>query len=307
MAKISFFVHSAIAKEVSEFLPEAAKQWAKNYTATEKNIFENLRWQNNFQYSVVMMPGDWAKMKWSLPAEAVLACIQGSLRLVFWRAEVAPAWSVPMTVIPKGLSPEMARLSLQHLCRAPTWGLASCMPAGTKIYTERSRAVEQLNEKIEQIIEWTKALESNPGPTPEVLKTTLQSLVEGVWAESELKTDWRPVVFQMAFHKDILACAIRWTGVEADFKLWRKSASKWSSSFKGAQMALVQICGDTRENEILLILGAPPVEVPVVIDVISTTRLRIAAELEDPNKEFLFEFFEKYKRVSGMEDELGSV
>lgn len=301
MGKISFFIHSSISKEVSECLPEIAGLWTKNYTATEKNLFQNLKWQINSLYSVVVMPGSWAQAKWSLPPEAMLACIQGTMRLVFWRAEAPPSWAVPMTVIPTHLSPELTKVMMNHVCRMPAWGLSSWMPVDSKIYSERARPPYRLNEKFEQVLELTAAMEYNPGPSPEVLKASLQNFLDIVLKESDLKMDAKPLVFQMGFHKQFLACSMRWESTQTDFKTWLKPESKWQSIFLSVPLAVVQVNNEVQESEVMLVLGQPatPIATPVIVDVLNTARLKIATDLEDLANKFQFEYFEKFKRASG--------
>lgn len=298
MGKISFFVHTAVAKEIMELLPASAKPWIKTFDATEANTFKHpqFKWDSDLHYSVAILPGSWATSKWRIPAEVTLKCIQGTLRLVFWRADSCPNWSLPVTVIPKKLSKELSALAIDHICRIPTWGLQSLMPTGSKIYTERVRSEEQMTQKFVQVLELVKGTKIQY--SPDVLKANLNNLMKAVWTEKDLRLDSKSITFQVGLHAEHLACSMRWVGTRPEFNLWLKPEAKWQSLFAANKMSAVQINNDLNETEVILILGQPTdgaIQVPSIVDVLTVARLRVAPDLADQASSFEFEYFDNYK------------
>ena len=312
MSKISFFVHTSVAKEITELLPEAAKPWIKTFDATEANTFKHpqFKWDSDLHYSVAILPGSWATSKWRIPPEVTLKCIQGTLRLVFWRADSCPNWSLPVTVIPKKLSKELSALAIGHVCRIPTWGLQSLMPIGSKIYTERVRSEQQMAQKIAQVIELVK--ESKAPYSPDLIQTNLQNLMKAVWSEKDLRLDSKSITFQVGLHPQHLACSMRWVGTRPDFNLWLKPEAKWQSLFANNLMSAVQMNDELKETEVILVLGQPqagdePFQAPSIVDVLTVARLRVAPDLADQAAQFEFEYFDNYKTTEEIGRSIGKV
>lgn len=310
MGKISFFVHTSIAKEIMDLLPATAKSWVKTFDATEANIFKHpqFKWESDLHYSVAILPGSWATSKWKIPAEVTLKCIQGTLRLVFWKADACPPWALPVTVIPKKLSKELSALAIDHICRIPTWGLQSLMPAGSKIYTERVRTEQQMTQKISQVVELVQQM--NAPYSPELIKGNLQGLMSAVWSEKDLRLDAKSITFQVGLHAQYLACSMRWVGTRPDFNLWLKPESKWQVLFGQNLMSAVQLNDDLKETEVILILGKPqsePIQVPSIVDVLTVARLRVAPDLADQAASFDFEYFDNYKTTEEIGRGIGEV
>lgn len=312
MAKISFFIHTSIVDEITEVLPDSVKPWVRKFEATEKTLFQSsqMKFESDMQYSVVMLPGTWCHSKWTLPAEMSLKCIQGTLRVVFWNAEVYPHWSVPLTLVPKDLPIQQKALIINHICRVPAWGLQSIMPTGAKIYTERVRTQQQLTEKIEQVLGLVAAMRTSPVSTPEILKANLILLMNTVWSESGLRFDSKSITFQVGLHEQLIACSMRWAGSSLDFKNWLQPEEKWHPLFINSLITAVQLNGDTQETEVILLLADMQTRktfIPVIVDVLTVARLRVAPDLNDQAASFEFEYFENNRINKRLEQAIGKV
>ena len=307
--EFQFFVHETVFAEVkADVQDEVILSRATAYKTDSANVFQdvNLKWNEKSVYSVIVMPGTWLKNAFPVPADIQARINQGSVRLVFWNVDEDPkACTVPATFVPLECGEFLKKILLSHVCRYPSWGVQTLLPPKSKILTERINSEKQIARKIEQSLAFI--CKNNPAfanqglPLRLAMTGSFSAALSAGIANPALKTQQKPAVFQIGQCEDAVVFSLRWKTAVLDFASWQNANLRWQAIFHESLSGVVQVSVESQEIEVLL---AFPIKSetankplwlqnhPLIFDILTTERLRVAAGLTNDTEHFAFNYFE---------------
>jgi hypothetical protein len=310
-----FFIHESISDEVSTILKSGIVK--KELILSRMTVFQsdahkffhdsNLKWKETGVYSIVMAPGNWLKKPLHVPAEIQSRIMQGSARLVFWNVDGDPKnCTAPATFIP--LMPKagdggalLQAMLLSHVCRLPSWGVQTLLPPKSKILTERINGEKQIARKIEQslafICKYNPRFENQGLP----LRLSMTASFSAALAPHLSNRDQKPPVFQIGQCEDLVVFSLRWKNSNFDLNSWKTPDLRWQAIFHESLGGAVQYNSESQETEVLLAFPTNSEKSaqtqwlqnhPLIFDVLTTERLKLAATLPNETEAYAFDYFE---------------
>ena len=310
-----FFLHESIADEVNAILKNGIVK--KDSILSRVTVFQSdahkffhdskLKWKEAGVYSIVIAPGNWLKKPLQVPADIQSRITQGSARLVFWNVEGDPKnCSAPATFIP--LMPKagdggalLQAMLLSHVCRLPSWGVQTLLPPKSKILTERINSEKQIARKIEQslafICKHNPKFENQGLP----LRLSMTASFSAAFATNLSNRGQRPPVFQIGQSEDLVVFSLRWKNSNLDLNSWKTPDLRWQAIFHESLGGAVQYSSESQETEVLLAFPTNSEKIfqtqwlqnhPLIFDVLTTERLKLAATLPNETETYAFDYFE---------------
>jgi hypothetical protein len=310
-----FFMHESIADEVKAILKNGIVK--KEIILSRATIFQsdanqffhdsNLKWKESGVYSIVMAPGNWLKKPFQVPADIQSRIAQGSMRLVFWNVDGEPKnCTAPATFIP-AMSESSERgallkaMILSHVYRLPSWGVQTLLPPKSKILTERINNEKQIARKIEQSLAFI--CKNNPAFANQglPLRLAMTASFSAALASNLPSPGQKPPVFQIGQCEDLVVFSLRWKNSNFDLNSWKTPDLRWQAIFHESLGGAVQFSAESQETEVLLAFSTKSEKAertlwlqnhPLIFDVLTTERLKLAAALPNETEAYAFDYFE---------------